>query len=164
VQVLTLPTSKPQSIVNIAVSKAPHTQTFHIHKDLLCYHSAFFARALKWFNGRVVEGKTQTMVLENVEASVFGLMAYWLYAQDIEDEECEDAVGNIYQQQQSATQLARLWLLAERFTIPRLQNKIISILYDRHILRVVNRVLILGVHDGVGDFEVVGRGEAHLVC
>jgi hypothetical protein len=103
-------------------------------------------------------------VLENVEASVFGLMVHWLYGQDVEDEECEDVIGNIYQQPRSATQLARLWLLAERFTIPSLQNKIIRILYDRHILQVVNRVLMLRVHDGGGDFEAVGRGEAYLVC
>jgi hypothetical protein len=104
------------------------------------------------------------MVLETVEASVFGLVVYWLYTQDIEDEECEDAIGNIYQQPQSATQLERLWLLAERFAIPGLQNKIVSILYGRHILQVVNRVLMLRVQDERGGFEVAGRGEGHLIC
>jgi hypothetical protein len=99
--VLTLQISKPQSIVNITVSTAPHTQTFYIHKDLLCYYSAFFARNLDWFFAREVEGETQTIVLEDVDSSVFGLMVYWLYTQNVEDEEFEDAAGNIYQQPQN---------------------------------------------------------------
>jgi hypothetical protein len=59
------------------------------------------------------EGQTQTITLEDVESGVFGLLVNWLYTQKVKDAE-EPYV--------KATELAKLWNLAQRFIMPVLQN------------------------------------------
>jgi len=51
-------------------------QKFVVHKELICHSSPFFDRA---FNGSFLEGQTQEMKLEDVEASRFGIFVHWLY-------------------------------------------------------------------------------------
>lgn len=99
------------SFVTFIVGK--EAQKFTVHKNLATHYSPFFEKA---FNSGFVEGQTQEMVLEDVEADIFGYVVNWLYTQKIihpDDEEIQ------------LLEFAKLWVLAGRFLIPRLQNKAI---------------------------------------
>ncbi|TVY47516.1 hypothetical protein LOCC1_G003653 [Lachnellula occidentalis] len=89
-------------------------QKFTVHKNLAEHYSPFFEKA---FNSGFIEGKTQQMVLEDVEPEIFGYMVNWLYTQKIihpEDKGIEPV------------EFAKLWVLAGRFMIPQLQNEAIQ--------------------------------------
>ncbi|TVY89194.1 hypothetical protein LAWI1_G005964 [Lachnellula willkommii] len=97
------------SFVTFIVGK--EAQKFTVHKNLAEHYSPFFEKA---FNSGFVEGQTQEMVLEDVEAGIFGYLVNWLYTKEIihpDDEEIQ------------LVEFAKLWVLAGRFLIPRLQNK-----------------------------------------
>ena len=76
------------------------------------------------FNGRFIEGETQKMELDDVEPEIFGLLVHWLYTKgfniDLEDFDSPFKIWVI---------LAKLWILAERFALPALQNDVMHRLY-----------------------------------
>jgi hypothetical protein len=78
--------SEPQSMVTIIVRGGAQSKRFTIHKETLCYYSPVFDKS---FNGYFVEGEAQTMTLEDVEASIFGLLVCWLYHGEIASREFE---------------------------------------------------------------------------
>jgi len=51
------------------ITPSADTKTFRIHKNFICYYSPFFDAA---FNGKFVEGETQSMKLEDTCAEAFG--------------------------------------------------------------------------------------------
>jgi len=63
------------------------------------------------------------MTLEDVDASVFGLLVSWLYTGDIATREPRQH-DNSFKLYQKPIQLAKLWVLGERFLMPRLQNRL----------------------------------------
>jgi hypothetical protein len=83
---------------------------------MICHYSPFFNAA---FNSTMIEGQTQSMELDDIEADTFGLFVNWLYTQKIE--RADDT--NL-----TAEELGKLWILGQRFIIPQLQNKAMSIL------------------------------------
>jgi len=113
---------EPQSSVTIIVGRSPEAKKFSVHKDIIYYYSPFFDSA---FNGQFEEGETQTMTLEDVEHSVFGLLVFWLYVGDMAQREA----NNEYEYSQTPTQLSKLWILAERFLMPQLQNDVVNELF-----------------------------------
>jgi hypothetical protein len=102
--------SKPQAAdASNMTSVQPQNHNLHIHKDFICYYSPFFDAA---FNGNFKEGQTQTMEFDDVDVTAFGILSGWLYTQNISDSgEWPDL-----------TTLGRLWILGDRFLIPKLQN------------------------------------------
>jgi hypothetical protein len=66
------------------VGRGVESQTFKIHKEILCYHSPFFATA---FNSSFLEGKTQVMALDDVDGTAFGLLVAWLYTKTISNQD-----------------------------------------------------------------------------
>lgn len=63
--------------------------------------------------------------MEDVEPHVFGLLFFWIYSggsflQRKVGEKKEDTLN------QTPTQLAKLWVLANRLRIPKLQNAVID--------------------------------------
>ncbi|TVY14091.1 Kelch repeat and BTB domain-containing protein 8 [Lachnellula arida] len=99
------------SFVTFIVGK--EAQKFTVHKNLAEHYSPFFEKA---FNSGFVEGQTQEMVLDDVEAGIFGYVVNWLYTQKIIHPE-ESKI--------QLEEMAKLWVLAGRFLIPRLQNEAI---------------------------------------
>lgn len=92
---------------------------FCIHKKFICYHSPFFAAA---FNGPFIEGETQTMKLDDVDAKTFGIFTNWLYTQDLMDGSGEYLID--------IADLSQLWILAQRFLMPRMQNQVMRVLHS----------------------------------
>jgi hypothetical protein len=97
--------------VTIIVGKAPAQQEFRIHKIVAEYYSPdFFGRA---FNSAMIEGQTHTMILEDVDPSLFGLINNWLYTQNLIDE---------HGQCLRLIQYAKIWSLARRFLLTELEG------------------------------------------
>ncbi|KAJ5047217.1 uncharacterized protein L3040_003058 [Drepanopeziza brunnea f. sp. 'multigermtubi'] len=106
---------RPQKVVTVIVGPEDTKETYIIHKGIICYYSPFFNAA---FNGNFAEGETQTMRLDDVNSETFGLLVDYLYTQQI-DVDPKDYDGNIIP-------LAQLWVIAGRFFMPALQNKIMN--------------------------------------
>ncbi|KAF2635856.1 hypothetical protein P280DRAFT_522630 [Massarina eburnea CBS 473.64] len=60
--------------VNIIVGA--EKKRFLIHKDIICHHSEYFRVA---FNGEWKEADDKDVVLEDVDAGMFGIFVSWLY-------------------------------------------------------------------------------------
>ena len=106
---------RPQSVVTIIFGPEDSKETFVVHKDLVCHYSPFFSTA---FNSNFAESTTKAMTLPDVDLDSFGLLVHWLYTQQI-DIDSKDGGANVLP-------MAKLWTLAERFLITKLQNKIMD--------------------------------------
>ena len=94
----------------------PEPLKYIFHKNLISHYSPFFAAA---FKSNFKEGLSQEMTLE-VDAKAFGVFSNWLYTQNILD-------SKGYQPDMCT--LAHLWILADCFLVPVLQNKVADSLY-----------------------------------
>ncbi|PVH87826.1 hypothetical protein DL98DRAFT_581062 [Cadophora sp. DSE1049] len=110
--------SHSQTMVTFIVGAEPDKQSFLVHKHLASAHSSFFKAA---FESPMVEGTTQTMRLEDVEVETFGVLVHWMYTGEI-----KAGLGSFTNdkgaQDYDLTKLAKVWKLAERVLMPRLQN------------------------------------------
>jgi hypothetical protein len=103
----------------------------------MCYHSPFFKAA---FEGGFKEARTQKMTLKDVDSRVFGLMVHWMYRDEVyveEEKEDQEKLGDTTVLDTSIIlTLADLWILADRFLMPILQNKTMDklcyLLYNHH--------------------------------
>jgi hypothetical protein len=101
-------------MVTFIVDKDEVKQTFMVHKAVAAFHSSFFKAA---FESKMIEGQTQTMRLEDVEGNIFGLLNSWLYTEKIDP--------SIFQFREHLHTLCKLWELARRCLIPKLQHAVI---------------------------------------
>lgn len=108
--------SAPASIVSITVKGG---QTFHLHKSILTKDSLYFERAL---NSPFIEGKTQSIDLDDIEPNHFGLYVSLVYPTTV-------AMGTVHlidiwtlenMGKWFWTDLLRLWQLADRFLNSRI--------------------------------------------
>jgi len=90
------------------------TTEFKVYKDFLVYSSEFFNAA---FNGNFAEANSRSMTLHDTEAKTFGLLVSYIYVGEL------DNAGII-----TADDLLRLWILADRVLIPKLQNHVLRII------------------------------------
>jgi hypothetical protein len=105
--------------VAITAGQGQDTLTFTIPKNLICHYSPFFEAAS---NSSMVEGQTQSMKLDDIEKSTFGLFVNWLYTQKIE---------NVDGDEMTMLKVLQLWNLGQRFLIPQLQNSAMFLLMPR---------------------------------
>ncbi|KAH9222241.1 hypothetical protein DL95DRAFT_402216 [Leptodontidium sp. 2 PMI_412] len=116
--------SKPsQEMVTFITGPDDNKQTFSVHKSLACAASPFFKAA---FESNMLEGTTQTMRLDDVEAEVFRVLVHYLYFRELDDSSfiiLEDATGEACDF--DFLLLAKLWKLGERFLMPALQNEVV---------------------------------------
>jgi hypothetical protein len=114
-----------QATVTITINKTPQlpfgptpqVHKFVIHKAFICHYSPFFSAA---FNGKFEEGNTQKMELDDVDPEVFGILANWLYTQEVSDAEKKTPDLVTY---------AKLWVLGECFLMRKLQNDAMKQVY-----------------------------------
>ncbi|TVY53584.1 hypothetical protein LCER1_G007375 [Lachnellula cervina] len=130
----------PQTMVKVNVSfeEDDKRQEFLVYKEFICYYSPFFNAA---FNGSFEEGATQSIDIVDVHRKVFGLFVNWIYTQNVVPE--QDDASNA----PSSTTLIELWLLGDRFLIPRLQNEVLAVLDQRRIKRRINSATYDRVYD-----------------
>lgn len=132
----------------------PESPKFLIHKHLICYYSPFFSAA---FNSNFKEGLSQEMTLD-VNLKAFGLFVNWLYNQVI-----VGASG----EQPSLSTVAHLWILAERFLLPKLQNQAMDKMYSILVtgatpVREFASFCNIAEHHGDGDNRLIDLAAAVL--
>ncbi|KUJ07483.1 uncharacterized protein LY89DRAFT_677715 [Mollisia scopiformis] len=106
---------KPQAVVTINVGEADDLESFVIHQHLLTHYSSYFATA---FSPPHTEAETKIMTLPIICPDTFGLVTHWLYTQQL------DLIPQ--EQASNVLPLAKLWCLAAKFRIAKLQNKVMS--------------------------------------
>jgi hypothetical protein len=67
-------------MVTFIVGEEPAKHTLVVHERLATISSRFFRAA---FDGRFVEGGTQTRRLDDVDDGVFGTLIHWLYTKKL---------------------------------------------------------------------------------
>jgi hypothetical protein len=93
-------------------------QHFTIHKGFITHYSAYYNRM---FNGRFLEGQTQSTDQFPISVEAFNVFVKWLYTQTLEDS--EGAMPSI-------KDLINLWILADEKLVPVLQNNVMEALND----------------------------------
>lgn len=95
-------------------------ETFTVHKLFICQYSPFFDAA---FNGDFEEGATQELDLPDTDPSAFSILVDWLYTQRV------TPIQSDGDENPELTRLIKLWILADRFLIPRLQNETLAAMH-----------------------------------
>lgn len=94
-----------------------------VHKDFACYYSPVLKAA---FNSDFLEGQTQTYTIEDCKALTIKFLVEWIYTQQISF----DAIERTTAGKENHLALVGLWILAEKFLIPQLQNHVIRKVYE----------------------------------
>jgi hypothetical protein len=131
-------TSNPTQQVTFNVGKGEAQEPFVIHKEVACHYSPVLNAC---FNSEFIEGQKQTYNVDDIDKNAFRLFMQWLYTQNIK----LSAHSNIFSdfsktrfqphdcdattRQSQEFALVQLWVLAEKYMIPTLQNYTIRILY-----------------------------------
>lgn len=82
-------------------------RTFRLHKSFACWRSPYFDRAFN--NPSFIEAATQRVVVQ-ADPEIMAFLIEWIYIQDL-----EISAPNV-------RQCAQLWIMADRFLMPALQN------------------------------------------
>ena len=95
--------------INVGTEGTP----FDVHVELLCDCSPYFNRV---FGERFTKPLTETISFPDTDPNTFTDFLAWLYR------------GNLFQDQDFPTwiQLCRLWVLASKLEVPRLQNLVMK--------------------------------------
>ncbi|KAI9650255.1 hypothetical protein NHQ30_000268 [Ciborinia camelliae] len=126
--------SSPNEIVTFVIGTGEDEERFAIHKEVACRHSEIWDRA---FNGPFIEGQTQTYRLEDVDPKVFRMLMQWVYQEKFDHahslqrdgwiKECGGETRKLCAKEDIL--LVKLWILAEKFLIRRLQNYTMNIMF-----------------------------------
>ncbi|KAK0100224.1 hypothetical protein ONS95_008189 [Cadophora gregata] len=121
------PFSDPKSLVTFLVGPGPDPTEFIAHKEFVCRHSKVLEAA---FNSGFIEGQSQTYRLEDTSPAAFRLLMEWFYLEKLTLLQTSPGyvldVTDMQQEFNEDMSLAELWVLAEKFAMPVLQNKIID--------------------------------------
>jgi hypothetical protein len=94
-----------------------YSETFRVHKEPLRSYSAYFEAALR---GHFKEGNKGLIKLEDVKPSRFYMLLTWVNTQGV--------MQHQHHFQPERQELIELWLLADRFLMPDLQNSTLDLL------------------------------------
>ena len=105
-----------QDIVTFVVG--PAKKEFVIHKSFVCHASPVLKAA---FISNFAEGQTQRYVLEDTTEAAFCLFSEWVYTRNVywDGKIQDDPISSI---------LPRVWVLAEKFLVPKLQNRVMDLI------------------------------------
>ncbi|KAG4424720.1 hypothetical protein IFR04_002068 [Cadophora malorum] len=128
--------SHPDVFVTFLIGPEPNPTKFVVHREFACYHSKVLNAA---FNSNFIEGQTQTYQLEDTTPGTFKLLVQWLYTQKLKISQltCPEQFGGLAEKvdrdadvcwYEEDMNLARLWVLADRLGMPKLQNNVMFII------------------------------------
>lgn len=109
-----------QSIVTVEIGTGNNAKVFHIHKDLLIFHSDYFRGA---FNGSFIEATTGKIPLTDERVDVFDVVNRFIYTRELSDEADHDMDWGL---------LVRVWLFGDKHLMPSLQNKVMDVLIRKN--------------------------------
>jgi hypothetical protein len=98
----------------------PKKELFTAHKNFVIHHSPVFEAA---FSKCFIEGQTKAYALNETEPRTFEMFLEWVYGQNI--------IPSLPFDHFSIDPMAycRLWILADKYQVPRLQNEIMRFLW-----------------------------------
>jgi hypothetical protein len=102
-----------QDLITFVVGPDAAPEFFVVHKSLAIKCSPLLLTA------STTELQKQSIRLDGISSSAFGLLIQWIYTHSIKDAKDRDMLS-----------LAQLWDLGDRFLIPKLQNAVILILWE----------------------------------
>ncbi|CAG8954561.1 hypothetical protein HYFRA_00004478 [Hymenoscyphus fraxineus] len=124
----------PQTFTTILTGQPPHQQTFTLHTSLLTHTSSFFRQASN--NPSLVETRTQTMKLPNLDSTLFSIIVNYLYTQKIlpapppsnpaSPPSQEPNTPDQEPDELSQLTLYKLHTMAVHLKLPALQNKVVK--------------------------------------
>jgi len=124
----------PKEMVTLIAVESDDTKEFLVHKEFACHYSPTLNAA---FNSTFIEGQTQTYRLEKISEGAVRLLVQWLYTQKLDIVQLRNSYGepegdDITEMNDEETKdeylcLAQLWVLADQFLIPKLQNLVLRI-------------------------------------
>ncbi|KAK0112499.1 hypothetical protein ONS96_001735 [Cadophora gregata f. sp. sojae] len=139
----------PQPIVTVKVRADPNPSakwhTFQVHKNYLCHYSPYFRAAL---TGPFIESSDQSVQLEDTSPSIFGIFVNWLYTQTLINKSSEQPLSS---------HLFKLWILADKMLIPRLQNDILSMLEEARKSKGLPSAVFAYVYENTAEGSVLRR-------
>ncbi|TVY44544.1 hypothetical protein LOCC1_G003360 [Lachnellula occidentalis] len=97
-------------------------KTFLVHKAILCHYSSFFNAA---FNGGFAEDAAQELDLPDTGPILFSIFVEWIYSQRV--------TMSITTWNNDILTLTKLWVLADRCLVPRLQNETLGYIEDSRV-------------------------------
>ncbi|KAF8851471.1 hypothetical protein BDZ45DRAFT_695919 [Acephala macrosclerotiorum] len=114
------------ALITFIVGAEDNTETFMVSKKLACFYSRVLNTA---FNGDSVENRTQTYRIVDTTLRAFQMLNGWLYNEALNTKQLNpvpdmDLDSLDYREEDNA--LAELWVLAEKLSMPTLQNAAIK--------------------------------------
>lgn len=114
-------------MVSFSITHNGEAKNIPVHKAAACSCSPVFDAA---FNSEFIEGETQTYILEDTTLDVFTLLTEYMYNRTVSVQQLmNDYIPDekrVLEESQETLNLLKLWVLADRFCMPRLQNLVIS--------------------------------------
>ncbi|KUJ22798.1 uncharacterized protein LY89DRAFT_763280 [Mollisia scopiformis] len=105
----------PTKLVKLVAKDGDLEEDFIVHKYFACHYSPVLRAA---FNSDFLEGQTQTYTIIDATPHAVKILVEWLYTQLINTAPIEDDAVHVQQRHL----LVQLWVLGDRFLIPKLQN------------------------------------------
>lgn len=103
---------------------SPHRKCYHVHKDLLCWYSPYFKRALR---GSFSEATAFNMLLMDTEVAVLGIVVNWLYTQSLPKHDDPRIQACI---EEWVELITRVYIFSDRYDIPDLREHAMDDLYN----------------------------------
>ena len=106
-----------------------HKKAYVVHKDLLFLYSDCFRAMFESFR----EALENAVELPDTTEETFDLFILWLYTRRLRDDDDQDNDGNNANGDSSTIvhESIILWIFADKYQIPLLQNNIIDMLLER---------------------------------
>jgi hypothetical protein len=118
-------------MVTFIIGEEGSQETFLVHKEVACDSTPVFERA---FNSVFIEGQDQNYRITDTTRGAFQLLMQWMYSRDLELKQLDEAwianPDNKYAADEEDHELVELWVLAEKYGIPALQNRVIEAMVD----------------------------------
>ena len=107
-------------MVQINVGKGNEHESIAIHHGLLCFYSGYFRDV---FNNRSID-ESNTIDLPDEEVGIFKRFQLWLYSHTF-DQDCK----------QKLDRMVELWVFADEYRVPLLQNMVLNEIRNRVALK-----------------------------
>ncbi|CZR54723.1 uncharacterized protein PAC_04607 [Phialocephala subalpina] len=118
--------SAPGDVVTFYVTEDGEEQKFVIHREYVCHYSPVLKAA---FNSNFIEGQTGEYRLDDITHGTFNLLVQWLYHQKVDLAHLKSGFNeknDLAILTEEKLNLFQLWVLADKFSIPGLQNCVVD--------------------------------------
>ncbi|KUJ22811.1 uncharacterized protein LY89DRAFT_777844 [Mollisia scopiformis] len=133
--------SSPSTMIKFFISDENNTVEFIVHKETACNISPAFNAA---FNGQMLEGQIQQYFIDDTTVRAFRLLTQYMYSHKIRNVQLGSEWHNTVEWWEEHKDIAydenmslarpflpvELWVLADKYQIPKLQNLAMTALLD----------------------------------